>query len=112
MHGHDFFILAQSYGAYDPVKSPASFKTSNPPRRDTATLPGNGYLAIAFQLDNPGAWLTHCHVAWHASQGLSLEFVESQSKIAGTIKDRDGFDRTCKTWDTKKDISKQLDSGI
>ena len=73
----------------------SSFNTANPPRRDVATLPGNGYLAIAFRLDNPGAWLVHCHIAWHASQGLSLEFVESQSDIAVTLTDTDIFMDQC-----------------
>lgn len=34
-------------------------------------LPGGGFLAIAFKPDNPGAWLLHCHIAWHASSGMS-----------------------------------------
>lgn len=29
----------------------STFNTQNPSRRDVATLPGNGYLAIAFLLD-------------------------------------------------------------
>lgn len=30
---------------------------NNPIRRDTATLPAGGYLVLAFESDNPGAWL-------------------------------------------------------
>ncbi|KAL2186175.1 hypothetical protein L209DRAFT_743540 [Thermothelomyces heterothallicus CBS 203.75] len=44
----------------------------------------NSTLAIAFRLDSPGAWLVHCHIVWHASQGLALEFVENQSRIRQT----------------------------
>ena len=92
----------------------SSFNTANPPRRDVATLPGNGYLAIAFRLDNPGAWLVHCHIAWHASQGLSLEFVESQSDIAVTLTDTDIFMDQCSTWSTytTSELFPQDDSGI
>lgn len=92
----------------------SSFNTANPPRRDVATLPGNGYLAIAFLLDNPGAWLVHCHIAWHASQGLSLEFVEDQSDIAVTLTDTDTFMDQCSSWDayTTSEIFPQDDSGI
>ena len=90
------------------------FDTTNPSRRDTATLPGNGFLAIAFLLDNPGAWIVHCHIAWHASQGLSLEFVESQDAINGTVPeiDRQEFDRVCAAWDAWTPVWQQDDSGI
>lgn len=54
LHGHDFWVLAQDTGMYH--SGTTALNTVNPPRRDVATLPGNGYLAIAFQLDNPGAW--------------------------------------------------------
>jgi FtsP/CotA-like multicopper oxidase with cupredoxin domain len=58
LHGHDFYILAQGSGDF----SDDMVNLSNPPRRDTAMLPGQGYLAIAFKTDNPGAWLMHCHI--------------------------------------------------
>ena len=61
-------------------------------------LPSRGYLAIAFQLDNPGAWLIHCHIAWHTSQGLSLEFVESEKSISVDSADKKIFDDTCLSW--------------
>lgn len=110
LHGHDFWILAQSTATFDGTSS--SFNTKNPPRRDVATLPGNGYLAIAFQLDNPGAWLVHCHIAWHASEGLSLEFVEMEKRIAGTMVDTVEFAQQCKAWDNFKQVWSQQDSGI
>lgn len=53
LHGHDFWVLAQTTGIYSGNQS--EFNLVNPPRRDVATLPGNGHLAIAFELDNPGA---------------------------------------------------------
>ena len=112
LHGHDFWVLAQTTGIFDGTTS--SFNTANPPRRDVATLPGNGYLAIAFKLDNPGAWLVHCHIAWHASEGLSLEFVEDQSDIAVTMADADIFMDQCSTWSnyTVNEVYPQDDSGI
>jgi FtsP/CotA-like multicopper oxidase with cupredoxin domain len=59
LHGHDFFVLAQGTGTYS---SDVALNLSNPPRRDTAMLPASGYLVIAFETDNPGAWLMHCHI--------------------------------------------------
>ncbi|KAK0702553.1 multicopper oxidase-domain-containing protein [Apiosordaria backusii] len=113
LHGHDFWILAaepQTTFTGDTSK----FNTRNPSRRDVGVLPGNGYLAIAFELDNPGAWLVHCHIAWHASQGLSLEFVESQSRIESGLaqQDKDEFERVCRSWKAWKQVWPQEDSGI
>ncbi|KAF2274181.1 uncharacterized protein EI97DRAFT_451765 [Westerdykella ornata] len=79
LHGHDFWILAQENGPWDGTAN--GFMTKNPPRRGTAVLPAHGHLAIAFRLDNPGSWLLHCHIAWHAGQGLSMQFVERKSSI-------------------------------
>ncbi|KAK4460398.1 laccase-2 [Cladorrhinum samala] len=112
LHGHDFWVLAAETGMFN--GSTDWFDTTNPSRRDTATLPGNGFLAIAFLLDNPGAWIVHCHIAWHASQGLSLEFVESQDAINGTVPeiDRQEFDRVCAAWDAWTPVWQQDDSGI
>lgn len=63
LHGHDFFILEQNIGNFDPAT--ANFNLNNPPRRDTALMPGGGYLVMAWETDNPGAWLLHCHIGWH-----------------------------------------------
>lgn len=51
LHGHDFYVLAQGQGAYD-ASTPLNL--NNPPRRDTAMLPGSGHLVIALETDNPG----------------------------------------------------------
>jgi len=116
LHGHDFWIMAQTTGTY--TAGVSTLNSVNPPRRDVATLPGNGYLAIAFQLDNPGAWLVHCHIAWHASQGLSLEFVETESQIAKlSINSAQStvLTDTCNAWSAYTATSEyfgQDDSGI
>jgi hypothetical protein len=48
-------------------------------------LPKDGYLAIAFKPDNPGAWVVHCHIAWHAGSGLALQVLERQDEIENTL---------------------------
>ena len=40
--------------------------------RDTVTLPAGGYLRLRWIVDNPGAWLTHCHIDWHLYVGLGF----------------------------------------
>jgi FtsP/CotA-like multicopper oxidase with cupredoxin domain len=64
LHGHDFWILAEGAGSFD---STVLLNLANPPRRDTALLPAAGYLVLAFETDNPGVWLMHCHIGWHTS---------------------------------------------
>ncbi|TVY80724.1 Laccase [Lachnellula suecica] len=118
LHGHDFAILAQSEKPYwDPL---VKLKKDNPPRRDVALLPANGYLIIAFQADNPGSWLMHCHIAWHASSGLALQILERESEIKYTIQGKNETERICKNWNTWYDnkanhwspVEFQDDSGI
>lgn len=112
LHGHDFWVVGQESTAFD--ASTFTPTLVNTPRRDVATLPSGGYLAIAFRTDNPGSWLMHCHIAWHASQGLALQFVERESEIVGAIADPDVFHETCANWDswTPDEVYDQDDSGI
>jgi FtsP/CotA-like multicopper oxidase with cupredoxin domain len=72
LHSHDFALLAQSNETYNAL-NPLVLNPNNPPQRDVALLPAGGYLVTAFKADNPGSWLTQCHIAWYASSGLALE---------------------------------------
>ncbi|KAH9213418.1 laccase precursor [Leptodontidium sp. 2 PMI_412] len=112
LHGHDFWVIGQGTGVFDLETS--ALNLVNPPRRDVASLPGNGYLAMAFKKDNPGSWLMHCHIAWHASQGLAMQFVESESEISATIADTSILTDTCAAWSTYSatEVWAQDDSGI
>jgi len=111
MHGHDFVILAQNNSAWDGVTIPKN-NAINPPRRDVALLYSGGYLALAFKLDNPGIWLLHCHIAWHASSGLALQILERQQDILPSIGSLAATEETCKGWDAMNLRFAQDDSGI
>lgn len=91
-------ILAQNSTAWDEATSPSTFRYDNPPRRDTAMLPKGGYLALAFKPDNPGSWLLHCHIAWHASSGLALQILVRPSDIPDFLGDLAETERVCKNW--------------
>jgi FtsP/CotA-like multicopper oxidase with cupredoxin domain len=58
LHGHDFLILGSGKGTY----TDQPLNLVNPPRRDTANMPAAGWLVLAFETDNPGTWLMHCHI--------------------------------------------------
>jgi hypothetical protein len=76
-------------------------KFENPPRRDVALLPAGGYIIIAFKADNPGSWLLHCHIAWHASSGLALQIMERERDILKAISPERQAEtlRVCRRWD-------------
>lgn len=102
LHGHDFVILAQGSGAFD--ASTTTFNLDNPPRRDTAMVDLNGHLVIAFQVNNPGTWLIHCHIPWHSSSGMALQFVELSDQIIPGLISNDvmpEMDDTCDAWATQ-----------
>ncbi|KAK1236889.1 hypothetical protein MKX08_007837 [Trichoderma sp. CBMAI-0020] len=110
LHGFDFYVLAQGTGTYS---DSVTLNTDNPPRRDVAMLPASGYLVLAFETDNPGAWLMHCHIGWHTSEGFALQWVVRESEIAGLL-DYDELNSTCAAWKSYTSANSVIedDSGI
>ncbi|KAF2157303.1 multicopper oxidase [Myriangium duriaei CBS 260.36] len=94
LHGHDFFVLGSGPGSYKQGSSTLNF--ANPPRRDTTILPSTGWLAVAFMANNPGAWLMHCHIAWHISEGLGVQFLEAKNQIV--LPPSGSFNSQCNNW--------------
>ena len=58
LHGHDFYVLGTGNGTFDVDTDADTLTYENPTRRDTANLPVNGWLVIAFETDNPGACMS------------------------------------------------------
>lgn len=117
LHGHDSLVLAQGTGPYS---DDVALKLDNPPRRDTAIMPFNpetgegGYLVIAFETDNPGAWLMHCHIGWHVSMGFALQIIERKEEIRETVTDSCQLGGTCKSWNQYATLNHVVphDSGV
>ncbi|EKG17545.1 Multicopper oxidase type 1 [Macrophomina phaseolina MS6] len=111
LHGHDFFVLAAGTGSYS---SDVTLTLDNPPRRDTAMLDSSGYLVLAFETDNPGAWLMHCHIGWHTSEGFALQILERYTEIQDSLIDYDVLNDTCSTWSTYSEANsiEEEDSGV
>jgi hypothetical protein len=116
LHGHDFMILA----AHPNIRwdgTTNGWDLTNPPRRDTASLPQNGHMVIAWALDNPGIWLLHCHIAWHTSQGFGATVLESPALIPGSPAASDWDTQAapqCRDWNGYYPTSpfQQEDSGV
>ncbi|OLN86479.1 Laccase-2-like protein 3 [Colletotrichum chlorophyti] len=111
LHGHDFLLLGSGNGTFNGDKSILNFE--NPMRRDVAQLPGDGWMVIAFTPANPGAWLLHCHIAWHASMGLSVQFLSQKNEIASSLS-LETLSSTCDAWRKYYPTSyyPKIDSGL
>jgi FtsP/CotA-like multicopper oxidase with cupredoxin domain len=115
LHGHDFFILGNGTGQFSVASNLAQLNFNNPPRRDVGMLRGGGWLVLAYPTDNPGAWLMHCHIAFHVGQGLSIQFLERKQSITLPAAGSEWYG-TCDRWAAYKagstDIYPQDDSGL
>jgi laccase len=74
LHGHDFFVLAQGRGNYDPARDVGSYNLVDPLLKNTVQVPRLGWAAIRFVADNPGAWFMHCHFDFHLAMGMATVF--------------------------------------
>ncbi|HVZ01771.1 MAG TPA: multicopper oxidase domain-containing protein [Dongiaceae bacterium] len=63
LHGHHFQVTA-----LDGSPLPGAM-------RDTVLVPVNGRVTIAFDADNPGRWLFHCHNLFHMATGMMTELI-------------------------------------
>ncbi len=61
LHGHHFQVVAINGTAL-----PGAM-------RDTVLVPPMGSVRIAFDADNPGRWLFHCHNLYHMAAGMMTE---------------------------------------
>ncbi|KAH8896476.1 laccase [Thozetella sp. PMI_491] len=126
LHGHDMVVVGRSPDGSAKTPIPYVYNATvdkgrltgiNPLRRDVTMLPPRGWIVVAFRTDNPGSWLMHCHIAWHASGGLSVDFVERPEDFRKGVSpaDRAALDRNCNAWRgyyPTSDQYQQQDSGI
>ncbi|XP_071929878.1 laccase-5-like [Coffea arabica] len=75
LHGYDFYIIAEGFGNFNPKTDTAKFNLVDPPLRNTASVPVQGWSVIRFVADNPGVWLLHCHLDVHITWGLAMAFI-------------------------------------
>jgi len=113
LHGHDFYLLGTAAATTFSDSKVSSLNFVNPPRRDVAMLQATGYLVLGFPTDNPGAWLMHCHIAWHVGEGLAVQFLERKDEIAGLM-NLTAIQPACDNFDSWYSTSpyKKLDSGL
>ncbi|KAK0628829.1 Cupredoxin [Bombardia bombarda] len=98
LHGHDTYVLLRGGGLF--LDSILEIQDVNPPRRDTVTVPQNGFLVLAFKTDNPGAWLLHCHIQWHLNGGFGLSILERPRSEVRSVNTgaQTEINRVCSRW--------------
>ena len=67
LHGHHFQVTALN-------GMPVSGAV-----RDTVLVPAIGSVRVAFDADNPGRWLFHCHNLYHMAVGMMTEIEYSKA---------------------------------
>lgn len=82
-HGNKAFILGVGTGVF-PGKTvaeaaaaqPELFNLVNPPYRDGFVTPPSTseptWLAVRYKVENPGAWMLHCHIQSHLNGGMAV----------------------------------------
>jgi FtsP/CotA-like multicopper oxidase with cupredoxin domain len=63
LHGHHFQVVD------------INGETLSGALRDTVLVPAMGSVTVAFEADNPGRWLYHCHNLYHMAAGMMSELV-------------------------------------
>ena len=54
LHGHNFYVLAQGFGNYDPAKDSQKFNLFNRQEHNTTVVPVRIWAVIRFQTNNLG----------------------------------------------------------
>jgi len=108
--GHTFQVLANvpSIQWDGQITNP-----SNPLRRDTQVVGPLSTIVLQIESNSPGVWPIHCHIAWHVSAGLYIQFIEQGKKLR-SLGISDHVDDNCKSWDkwTETHPVLQIDSGL
>jgi FtsP/CotA-like multicopper oxidase with cupredoxin domain len=63
LHGQRFVVVARNGRA-----------VADHAWKDTVLLPAGGTVDLLVELDNPGRWMAHCHIAEHLESGMHLVF--------------------------------------
>ena len=56
----------------------------------------------------------HCHIGWHTSMGLGLQFIERETEIPQLLTSTSRLQNTCAAWSTWAESVniKEEDSGV
>ncbi|XP_070173598.1 uncharacterized protein [Littorina saxatilis] len=81
LHGHAFRVVAMdrlgsktTLQAVKEMDARGEIKRNlrSPVLKDSVSVPDGGYTVLRFHANNPGVWLLHCHIEYHAEIGMGL----------------------------------------
>ncbi|KAF2193683.1 multicopper oxidase [Zopfia rhizophila CBS 207.26] len=86
-HSNKVFVIGQGQGSFNWSSVaearraiPQAFNLVTPPFRDgVATIPtttGPTWLAVRYRVENPGAFLIHCHIQSHLNGGMAMVILD------------------------------------
>lgn len=86
-HSNKAYIIGQGIGPFNyssvaqaAAVMPQNFNFINPPPRDGFTMPpaqGNAtWMAVRYEVVNPGAFIIHCHIQTHLSGGMAMVLLD------------------------------------
>lgn len=86
-HSNKAYIIGQGIGAFNfssvaaaAAVIPQNFNLISPPPRDGFTVPpatGNAtWMAVRYEVVNPGAFIMHCHIQTHLSGGMAMVMLD------------------------------------
>lgn len=84
-HGGRYYDIGSGNGTYDPVTNEKKLEVYQPVLRDTTNLYRYGTATTAganagwrgwrLRVQDPGAWMVHCHILQHLQMGMAAPFV-------------------------------------
>lgn len=63
LHGQKFLMLSKD-----------GRRNDNMVWKDTVLVPTGSTVELLVEMENPGTWMTHCHIAEHLESGMMLSF--------------------------------------
>ncbi|KAK1751102.1 multicopper oxidase-domain-containing protein [Echria macrotheca] len=88
--GQSFQVVGWGPGMYGANKDMVTtWNLDNPLRRDTVTVPGYSHVIIRIPAQNPGVWALHCHILWHAEDGMFVLVAQQLDKLQEQLKAMD-----------------------
>ena len=86
-HSNKAYIIGQGIGGFNyssvaqaAAAMPQNFNFNSPPARDGFTVPaatGNAtWMAVRYEVVNPGAFIMHCHIQTHLSGGMAMVLLD------------------------------------
>ncbi|KAI5302671.1 hypothetical protein KEM56_000470 [Ascosphaera pollenicola] len=91
-HSNKFYAIGKGYFYFNYTsvaeameEHPEAFNLEDPPWADTIQTPqtrmGPGFLALRYHVENPGAFMMHCHIQTHLDGGMGVVFLDAMSQV-------------------------------